>query len=362
MKNGDDFKKALGNADSAFENKVKKTLYELETQEEEKTVKKFSASFALVMGIILLVAVAFAAASQWGIMDFMERHGRVIPKATELVQSDIAQQGGKTEAGQFTLRDAMLDGKDIYMVVAVKPADKNTMLLSLDAMLEDPASNMGPLYADETVSIREYAMAKGKTKLYYVDANPDPDCVQAKDFILEEDGTLVLILMGEYDNPAESFEISLSCIVIPYKEDELDIEKRQDVPLTFTLDDVQMEDTAVYKVPQVYADCGVQVDEIVLAKSTIATHVKITFSVVDESAFKLTGGGLWFEFLDEKGERIDGGPMGMGSIGEVEGTNGQIFIQEDSLIAVDKLPKTITLRGYNCWEKNRYETHTFQME
>lgn len=33
--------------------------------------------------------------------------------------------------------------------------------------------------------------------------------------------------------------------------------------------------------------------------------------------------------------------------------------QTDSLAAMDALPDTVTLRAYNCWTKERYETHAF---
>ena len=74
--------------------------------------------------------------------------------------------------------------------------------------------------------------------------------------------------------------------------------------------------------------------------------------------YRLTDDGLWFEYLDENGDIIGSGALGGGSIGPINESTLRNR-QTDSLAAMDALPDTVTLRAYNCWTKERYETHAF---
>ena len=104
-----------------------------------------------------------------------------------------------------------------------------------------------------------------------------------------------------------------------------------------------------------------QVTSVTLTSTPMNTYTRIEFTVTDVDAYAKTDEGLWFEFLDENGERLPSGSSTGGAVTPV-GDDGLHFVQTDSLIAMESFPETVTLRGYNCWEKNRYETHTFEME
>ena len=110
-----------------------------------------------------------------------------------------------------------------------------------------------------------------------------------------------------------------------------------------------------------YLDCGVRVDKITLTGSPMGTYVRIEFSVIDEVKYAKTDDGLWFEVIDENGNRLPDGASSVGSVGPAD-DSGVRYIQTISIQASETLPSEIILRGYNCWDKNRYETHTFEME
>lgn len=364
MKRADDFKRAMGPADPAFEGRIHQTLAELRRDEEEKPVKRIGVSIGLVLAIVLLAAVALAAASQWGVMDFLDsRHGvQVLPEATGLLQQDVPQEGGQADLATFTLREAALDGRDIFMVVAVAPTDGDTLLLGTDAMPGDLMSNMGPRFAGMQTTIADYAAQQGKTRL--VHTNMAEEHVNSLDFVLEEDGTLVYMLTGTLEADASAVPITLRCITIPYDGESLTMDGRQEVALTFTLQAADVKAEVASDTPVVFADCGVRVDRLTLSSTALSTHVRLEFTVIDEAAYALTDDGLWFEFLDEGGERVAGGATGVGSIGPLdEGeANPTRFVQIDALVAMEALPRRITVRGYNAWEKNRYEAHVFELK
>lgn len=373
MKKKEDFIKAIGPADARFEASIHQTLGEMQRKEDEKPMKRISVSFAIVLTIILLAAMAMAAATQWGVFDFIanqQGEGKVLEEAAALLQSDLPQEGGQAEGATFTLREAVYDGKELYMVVAVTPKDAQTMLLGVDATPSDSMVNMGPQFEGVTASIEEYAAQQGKTQLLHtniydnVEANGVEGLVSTMDYVMEQDGTLVYILKGSLETEAVSVPVELICMTSPY-EDSVDgliytMEKTVRTPLNFTLQTAQVRDSVSSTQPALYSDCGVQVDRVTLSSTAMATHVMIEFSVVDAAAYALTDDGLWFEFLDANGERLPDGPMGSGSVYAVDEA-GTRFIQEDSLTAMETLPEKVVLRGYNAWEKNRYETHEIEL-
>lgn len=377
MKTQNDFKRALGSADPDFVACINQTLTKLQINEEEKPMKKISTSFILVMVLLSIATMAFAAASQWGIFEFIQDRGNenaILPEASELIQYDSSQQVGQTDSASFSLREAIFDGQQLYMVIAVKPTDPNTLLLGCDNLPSDGVSNMGPDYKDLPMAIMDYAYKNNKTTLLHTNVYDaairvgEAGFFESAQSILEEDGTLVYMLQGPYTSEQKTLEVNLLCQVIPYvditENDVLDTDKTQVTELSFVLETAEVRNVVVSEEATIFEDCGVRIDQITLTGTAMSTHIEVEFTVVDEAAYALTDDGLWFEFLDEKGEPISPGFGGNGSISEVEGTeaNERKFSQKGTFVAMEKLPDTLTVRGFNCWEKNRYETHEFDLK
>jgi hypothetical protein len=91
----------------------------------------------------------------------------------------------------------------------------------------------------------------------------------------------------------------------------------------------------------------------------LAVYAEISYTVIDEAKFAATDTGLCFEFLGPDGNRLPDGAAGGGGTKSEDGVH---YVQESSIGAMEKLPREISVRGFNCWEKNRYETHTFEMK
>ncbi len=370
MKTRDDFKRAIGPADDRFVLSIHQTLAQL--NKEEQPVKKISTGLIVAVAILLIAAVAIAATAQWGILDFFNLRGdgaSVSPEANQIIQKQIAQEGGETEYASFSLREGVFDGHDTYLVVAVKPASDKILLMGPDLLPEDPMENLGPLFDGSSLTVADWAAQNGKEQLVQISILDQATrlglegVVSSLDYIMEEDGTLVFMAHGSHSY-AEQLPIELVCHAKLLGDlSEADGSESSVSSLSFTLYTVTDRDKSVTSTQgALFADCGVEVTSVTLTATPLATYTRIEFTVVDEDAYANTDDGLWFEFLDENGERLPDSVSGGGSSGPAEEGDSTHYVQLSSIAATEELPKTITLRGFNCWEKNRYETHSFEME
>ena len=369
MRDMNDMKDAFGKADDGFRSNVYLALAKLEKSEERKHMKRVHLRWivaAAIAACVLVTGTALAASNVWGIRSFLGRHSvqpEILPDVDKIIQTNPPQEGGQSDTVNFAVREAVYDGQNVYIVVEAKPADANDLLLGPDAFPLNPVTDMGPLFAGKEGTIADYAGQTGKTMLHTW-AGLTGTAVVSIDFLLEEDGTLVYMLKGSYTGE-DGLELEMACGVMPFVELNgalvRDEQNMQRIPLAVTLANTGTKDSATNTESVEYKDCGVRVDKITLKGSPMATYAEIEFTVIDQGKYAETDGGLWFEFIDENGERLPDGADGGGSI-EALDESGTRFIQKISVQASEVLPSEVTLRGYNCWEKNRYETHTFQMK
>ena len=100
---------------------------------------------------------------------------------------------------------------------------------------------------------------------------------------------------------------------------------------------------------------------ITLTGSAMAVYATIGYTVIDKTLFDRFDGGFMFEFLDESGNPWPGGAYGGGGTKTLDESFTR-FEQQCNLQAVSTLPNKVILRAYKCWDKVRFETHTFEME
>ena len=383
MKNRD-FRAAFGEPDAAFVSTVQDTLRRLREEEQRPMKRKLSLSAAIAVAACLILATAaLAAANHWGLFDFLNsgQSGGALPEAAEIVATDPPQVGGEGELASFKLREAVYDGEYVYMVVDATPAE-GLLLLGPDALPPDPMRNMTK---DESTSmtIGEYAEANDLQMAIVGIGNAAAaegvgGVVSSLDWRLEADGTLVFMLSGEAPQGAgDVLEVALSCNVTPlvpapegegitmqYYEPgaeeptsrfigyDADAENIQRSELTFALSAVGASESPACELSAEYPGCGVRVDGVEFSLSPMAAYYEIHYTVVDEAAYAATEDGVWFEFLDESGERL---PSGATWGGEVTQQADGSFVQRGSLSARGDLSEIAALRAYNCWTKERYE-------
>ena len=385
-----DFRTAFGKPDADFVSCVQNTLHRL--REEERPMKrKLSLSAAIAVAACLIVATAaLAAASHWGLFDFLNQgeDSGALPEAAEIVATDPPQEGGAGKLASFRLREAVYDGEYVYMVVDATPADGLLLLgpglLPLDAMRnltkeDSDAMTIGE-YAGENdlqmaiVGISTAAAAEGAE-----------DAITSFDWRLEADGTLVFMLSGEAPQGAgDAFETTLLCSVTPlvpaakgegitmqyfeedgeepvskyigYDVDEAHIQRSE---LAFALTAAGPAEAQAYDLDAAARVRGVRVERVTFEPSPMALYYEIRFTITDEAAYAATEDGVQFEFLDANGERLpDGATMSGQTAAQADGS----LVQSGSLSAQSDPSQIAALRAFNCWTKERYESHELTLE
>lgn len=369
MRNERQHENLFGRADAGFEARVHNTLARMKRSEEEKNVKKFSIGLAVALAVVLLGTIAFAA-SRLGIWDFLGRYETNVDprKMEEIITTDAMQTVGETSLATFRLREAAYDGELLYAAVEVIP--KQDDILILGAMIEesDAMSSLGSAYAQDTRTIREWAQENAKTRIIDAgvgekayDEGMEPGYIitdWGMDILLEADGTTLFVFhAGIEGHSGDVLEMAVSCYT---REEQEEVERGE---LRFQAWKAGQEFSGRSTQSALYTDCGVRVDEVHLQGTPMDTHMRVYYTVVDEAAYAKTEDGLWFEVIDQSGERLIGGASVTGSVEELEAENGQRrFVQMDGIGVFDALPQYLTLRGYNAWEKNRYEAHEIAFE
>lgn len=367
MKTSEDFKRALGAPDDAFTTRIDQTLLTLQNEQEEIKVKKVNTGLVIALAIILIATVAIAAVNQWGVIDYLTNRFNtnpdVIENAAKFLETDIKQEATTIEQATIHVRETVFDGKAFYIAVGVKSTDEKGFLLGTDAMPTDGISNLGPLFEDSTQTIREHANEAGTPNLYHVSVNDKNRNVRSLDFFMEEDGTLVFILMGELDEFRDELAINLECYIIPYTaDDRLDNDKQEIAASAFTMTAASQQGGYISANTADYTDCGIRVDSIAITRSEMSLYYDLTYTVIDEAAYAATDDGLVFEMLDKEGNRIDDIASSGGGTYQIEGSSPAQYVTNGTLPLNLNMQESLTVRGFNCWEKNRYEAHDFEFK
>lgn len=365
MRNMTDIKNAFGKADDSFVNNVYHTLTDIQLNMDRKPAKKihFSLVATIIIVCVLSTGTALALSNTWGILDFLS--GRrvdvtVLPKASEVLQEEVPQQGNQTGFAAFKVREAVYDGQSVYIVLDVKPSSPKYLLLGPDAEPSDHISNMGPIFSSETGTIADYAQANHKVLMSTSVGISGANC--SIDYLLEEDGTLVYMIDGGYGDNSSAPVVELKCVALPFVVENgkytRDMDGKKSTILSATLKNTGTQEKMTSTESAVYSNCGVRVDKITLKGSAMSTYAEIEFTVVNADKYAESD-GLFFEFLDRYGERI---PNGAGSGGGIEAIDNTRFTTKVSLQAMEKLPSEVILRGYSYSDNTKYETHTFEMK
>ena len=365
MRDMNELKNAYGEADTGFRRSVYLTLANLKKSGERTPMKKMNFRIIAAAAAVVLLAAGTAVAltNPWGILDFLgewNREAVVLPDAAEIVQTDMPQNGGETELVSFSVREAVYDGENLYVVVEARSVGADKLILGSDTMLTDPIGDLGPLFANRSGTIAEYLKESGRTPIHTSMLMDGVD-MQTSSFLLESDGVMVYMLSSRYDDGAPQLTLDILCVSTPFVDGGRDVEAMERRTLTVTLQNTGTQNMVSSVNAIEYADCGVRVDKITLTSSPMAIYTEIEFTVIDPVKYAETEDGLWFEFIDAEGNRLPDGADASGHVGPADET-GTRFIQKGSLRAAPVLPGEVSLRGYNAWEKNRYEAHTFEMK
>ncbi len=282
MKTGDDLRRALGDMDEGFEKRARTTLNLLRlNQKEEKVMrKKWTTGLVIALLALAMTCGAVAAGEHWGLLQFLGRYMdyQQPEEAMQAVQTAIPQTGGEMTSAVMSVEEAVYDGEAFYIVVAIRPRDSRTMLLTEDSSPDDSVFNVAQRYALpewENVAIRDWAKERGMDRFALVSVDMSGVnglCVSDN---WEEDGTLQLMLSGALTGDGAQ-DIELNGLLIPYGSDE---EAWETCKLSFTLQNSGTLWTRSIAAPVVFDSLHATLLNMTLRGTVMGTYITYELEV-----------------------------------------------------------------------------------
>lgn len=370
--------------------------------EEMNMKKKISLAVVFALIVVMLCAVAIAAANRWGMLDFVSRYstGPYIPEdAQSYVQKDVALL--ENDLVSVNVRELYYDGRTSRMTVDVTPKNDHVLLVGEDVCLSDPFCNLTQSYVEggenDMRPIAQVIADEGYEKVYMAnvhlissESNPHEGMASGMmDYILGEDGTLTIFSQEEYITDMPTRDVIFRATIAPLDEpltadSFFDYEKRLtlETPVTLTAavnpTDAPATGDAIANVyvnehPVEYPDVGVRVDRLLIEVKPQDIYATLTYTVTDMEAFNKLDDGLWFEFIEPQKEidpalegefwqqRLTPGLSGGGMVQPLGEEQQPTLYRQTETLGKNELHDIYTLRAFDCWEKDRFETHEFVM-
>ena len=357
-----------------------KTLYAMRGSGERspKMKRKFSAALVFALVAVLAVAVALAVANRAELLDYMNASSNAqIPYDAA---SYIKQGTESGEGNTFSLnvREKFYDGRTLRLTVDVTAKAPKTLLYGLDFFPEDSWQDLITLTYDgvdpsDERSILDVYHENGYEQMMRIRLNvlsqaEDDFANTTQEVVLNEDGTLTFFYVKEFetDEPTREIELSASAKEMMEKDGKTESGDEETVEAAFTVEKENSdEETAVSAEPVEYESIGVRVDKVTMTTGPLEINYAIEYTVVDAEKFKKTDDGLWFEFIDPDStasepyaQRLKDGFSRTGEVAPVDDTH----YRQTGMLSLDEKADTYTLRAYECWEKQRFDTHEIQMK
>ena len=344
----------------------------------------FSAVLAAVLLLAALSAVALAA-GRAGMLDFIGRFQgvEIPPDAADYIVSGTAslRVGGATAC----VRELYYDGRTVRLTIDVTPDTADMLLLGPDCRMDDAWSFLTQ-DAQDARTVQEVYAERGYASAWRVNVSTQEEAQGTAggwlDYALGEDGTLTLCKQQLFEDDRAQREVTLRLSLTPLdigsgSEDEDPAAFGElTLPLTAAVDPSAAPATEggrsgvhVSGEPVLFSDCGVRVDRLLIEEKPQELYATIEYTVVDPALFAQQEGGLWFEFIDPAStantpseQRLTAGMTATGEVVPLDGDAGTAtrYVQRETL-GKSELRGCYTLRAFNCWSKERFETHELSL-
>ena len=356
-----------------------RTLYAMRGKQERsyQMKRKISVVMACALIGVMLVTVALAVVNHTGVLDFIKRYDVTLPEnVTDYVQTDVAS--AESDGLHAAVREAIYDGLRLRMVVDLRMDGEKPLLTAMDCALNDPWTFLNRTAANtEALTVLDAYRVDGYTDLYYLStsisdgAEENTMNLYSGDFTLQEDGTLTCYyeICFMDDLPQRSLTFSSTAIQYVEKDGTMQLDRdhpiaKVDVSFDLTATEIT-EERYVSDAPVEYESIGVRVDQVVMTVKPLEIDYVISYTITDPEKYAVTDEGLWFEFIDPNSteaepsaQRLKAGVTAMDTAGNQDLTKVQ---EQDGSLALSELRDTYTMRAYECWNKQRFETHEIHM-
>lgn len=338
----------------------------------------FTTAFIAVLLCILVPGALAAVLNAWGIIDFSGKYNDTyIPPRYEdcITKEDLTID---TERVICSIQESYYDGKILRVSAHIIPKEK-VLIISGDVSPNDPVEDLFPDPESKAMSIAEYALIHFGGQIADISLNAPED--MSHDFFPHADGsaTIYLECYFEEELPERQIDLTLTympfLVANPFNEEKVgayDASSRENttIPMAFHA----VKEKRFFNNQSLYfASVGVKITNISMIVTPLEIRSTIQYVITDLNAYQAQNGGLWFEFIDPSSteteyvaQRVSGGLSSGGSVGRMDHLHdlpdevGVVYCQTDS-IGLDALSHQYTIRAYNAWTKERFETQTFDV-
>lgn len=214
MKTAEDFKRAIGTPDSAFEKSVLKTLSSLENRKTRRTYPMRRVMIAVTILLTLTIA-AGAVAKKWDLGAFLRYYERNVGE--KIAAPNFKAETWSNQWATVQVKELMHDGCMLYSVFEVVPKEKDTLLLFGTHDDLDWAWKTGEgEWSDETAA--EYAQRTGADVVFVF---MDEEAMIADRYICgelqdwrNENGVLTVYLAHVFDAKSPEIQLEFSCEMV----------------------------------------------------------------------------------------------------------------------------------------------------
>ena len=351
-----DWNTAFGDVPCGFEARVRQTVEHMQAQptrtvtenrQSARATQKPKLRMAFVLAALLLLLIGTALAlSGLGVLDTLNENLRAFlsPGATELVQTNVAQQTTQTRYATFTAEQAVSDGHQVYVTVRVH-ADDGVLLMDEDAEPSWCVEHWrGGQDEYQMGAVTFSGKAHGSGRLL-VQASCEPVNAQGERLSvgnpeLAYDGEDILYTVAY---PAETEGASL--VLYTYdvygegtSDDQLSCGK-----LTPNVHITEARSFYTADLPALSPDGSIVLTGLTVEQTPIATYVTYEYGAADPQDVQtilILRDGVWPEWLDENGTAYVEGESGNSLDTDGEGSTRYTAIYR----AFEDMPTTMTVR------------------
>ncbi len=354
-----------------------------QAQQEVYMKNKIPAAVVFALIAVLLCGAALAAASRWGMMDFLaQRRNAYVPEdAAQYVQRDIAF--AENELASAHVREMHYDGRTCRLTIDVTPRQENTLMIGMGGMdLGEPyVSATGEAQRGGVHSIYSTYVQGGYAHLMQIDALMHDDSARPHGSMRwrqNEEGVLTLLLQWQYEEDLPRREATVNLYMTPFDEPiERDSQMNRDrreklsIPLALMVMQSEAQETYVSSAPVEFPEAGVRVDVLRIDVKPQEIFATIEYTVIDRAAFARHE-ELCFEFVDPTSEahrpeqqRLKSG-FGFYEYLDTLGEEPAARYVQTLTLGRNELHETYTLRAFgrtsdNLYGDARYDTKEIHM-
>lgn len=329
------YRNSFGHSPEAFHGCMVRALHEAQA---EKPARLPILRTALVVCLItvLLASVAYAAARYLGLLEMYAAHHNA--SLTEQGRQILSQEHAPLAEATFgeiavIVREAIYDGRCLYMSVALSHKDRSVILLGVD----EGGAPDGVKQALRT----SFAAISGEWRTDW------------SDYYHEEDGSLIYVTSGEF--PLDGEELSVECLITATDLDASigGVDSRRRETFVITVPVTPAIETLSCTMKETLDAVGITVDTVKMTRSPLAVYYEVSYTLLTtatERQREVVRNGLFVTPLDTKGNPL---PEGM-SLGSNTYSEDRMHYTCTGSLALETIPDAMLLEFYNGLSKERF--------